>query len=206
MGQVREKVVGAARELFAARGYGSTGVADIRRAAGVHSGSLYYAFPTKQAVLEAVLEDYLQRLDPYVIGPAWQGVDDPIDRIFALLGRYRGFLQETQCFFGCPIGSLALELHAPEPGVRELLVANFDQWVLRVRRCLDDAGDRLPADLDRDQLARFVLVTMEGAVMLARTYRGLDHFDAAIAMLRAFFDRLDAAQAGGPSRAIRKLS
>ena len=35
-------------------------------------------------------------------------------RIFALLARYRWAILETDCTYGCPIGSLALELHEPE--------------------------------------------------------------------------------------------
>ena len=34
----------------------------------------------------------------------------------------------TDCTYGCPIGSLALELHEPDPPVREALAANFDAW------------------------------------------------------------------------------
>ena len=47
--------------------------------------------------------------------PAWQNVPDPIDKIFALLAKYREAIVSTQCTYGCPIGSLALELHEPDP-------------------------------------------------------------------------------------------
>jgi hypothetical protein len=52
------------------------------------------------------------------------------------------------------------------------------------------AGPRLPKDVDRAALATFALTTMEGGVMLARTYRDVAPFDAAVAELRACFDRL----------------
>ena len=41
---------------------------------------------------------------------------------------------QTECFYGCPIGSLALELHKPDPAVRELLAANFLAWTEAVQR------------------------------------------------------------------------
>src|SRR5437867_2587967 len=74
--------------------------------------------------------------NPVLLVPAWQGVADPIERVFALLSRYRQALIETECFYGCPIGSLALELHEPDPAVREKLAANFDGWVTAVQECL----------------------------------------------------------------------
>jgi hypothetical protein len=71
--------------------------------------------------------------------------------------------------------------------------------------CLEEAGDRLPSDLDRHALAQLVLSTMEGGVMQARTHRELKPFDAGVKLLRDYFDRLaaDAALvegAAGPSR------
>ena len=42
-----------------------------------------------------------------------------------------------------------------------------------IHSCLDAAGDRLPAALDRRCLAEFILTVMEGAIMQARTYRDI---------------------------------
>ena len=45
----------------------------------------------------------------------------------------------------------------------------------------------LPRGTDIDALATFVLVTMEGGVMLSRSYRSTDPFDRAVAQLREHF-------------------
>jgi TetR/AcrR family transcriptional repressor of nem operon len=180
--------------LFTAKGYQSTSVADILREAGANSGSLYHAFPTKQDLLLAVLERYRQGIGPMLLDPAWQGVEDPIERIFALLARYRAGLEMTNCTYGCPIGSLALEIHEPDPPVRELLAANFDGWVAAIKACLDAAADRLPLGTDTQGLAQFVLTVMEGGVMQSRTHRTLEAFDASVAGLRDYLDRLLAAR------------
>jgi TetR/AcrR family transcriptional repressor of nem operon len=192
----RDRLLSAAMRLFWEKGYNTTSVADIVREAGAHSGSLYHFFPTKQDLLVAVLDRYLAGIHPMLLEPAWQGVDDPIERVFALLAAYRKRLLDTDCFYGCPIGSLALELHEPDPPVRERLAANFDAWTRAVRSCLDDAGDRLPADVDRAELAQFVLTTMEGGVMQSRTHRTIDAFDAGVRRLRDYFERLEKAAVG----------
>ena len=142
----RNRLIFTALRLFAEKGYGSTSVADVRQAADVHSGSLYHFFPGKQDLLLAVLDAYRHGIGPMLLQPAWEGVDDPIDKIFALLASYRRALLQTECQYGCPIGSLALELHEPDPPVRALLAANFDGWVAAIRGCLDAAADRLPAE------------------------------------------------------------
>ena len=186
----RTRIVGAAMELFWEKGYGSTSIADILARASINSGSLYHFFPGKQDLLVAVLEAYRDGIRPMLLEPAWQGVADPLDRVFALLAKYRELIVATDAFYGCPIGSLALELHEPDPIVRERLAENFDAWTGAIRECLEAAGDRLPADADRAALAEFVLTVMEGAVMQARTHRVVGFFDRAVAQLRRHIDAL----------------
>lgn len=191
----RHKIVMAAMELFWEKGFGSTSIADILSRTQIHSGSLYHFFPGKQDVLIGVLEAYRDGIHAWLLAPAWAGVDDPVERVFALLAAYRTHLVTTDCFYGCPIGSLALELHEPDPRVRELLAENFTNWVSAIEGCLSDAGDRLPAALDRRALAEYVLTVMEGGVMQARTHRDVGFFDRNVAMLRQHIDAL-AAEAG----------
>ncbi len=186
----RDRLVYAALQLFAQKGYGSTSVADVRQAADVHSGSLYHFFPGKQDLLLAVLEAYRTGIGPMLLEPAWRGVDDPIEKIFALLAQYRRSLIMTECQYGCPIGSLALELHEPDPPVRDMLAKNFEAWVLAIKGCLDAARDRLPSTLNRRELAEFILTTMEGAVMQARTYRDIRRYDNSVRQLRAYVNTL----------------
>ncbi|HVH49533.1 MAG TPA: TetR/AcrR family transcriptional regulator, partial [Sphingomicrobium sp.] len=171
-------------ELFWLKGYASTSIADILSRSQVNSGSLYYFFPGKQDVLLAVLEAYRDGIRPMLLDPVWTGVDDPIDRVFALLGHYRRSIVETECTYGCPIGSLALELHEADPIVRQRMAENFTAWVDAVEECFRAAAERLPPGTDLRALAELALNVMEGGVMQARTYRDVAYFDRAVAQFR----------------------
>lgn len=186
----RDRLIHAAMELFQQQGYGATGVAQILKAAEANSGSLYYFFPTKEDLLLAVLEKYKQMLYPVLLDPIFSRISDPIERIFGLLDGYRQFIIMTNYTFGCPIGNLALELAHTHPSVRKLIADNFQGWRDAVQKCLDEAGDRFPAEVDRAELASFVLTVMEGGVMQARAYRSLEPFDTAVTQLRDYIDRL----------------
>ena len=188
--ETRERILFAAMRLFAEKGYGSTSVADILQASETNAGSLYYLFPGKQDVLIAVLETYLAGIHPMLLEPAWKGVSDPIERVFALLNAYRSALVKSHNTYGCPIGSLALELHEPDPPVRKLLAANFNAWVGAIEECFAEAGDRLPKSVDRRALAVFALTTMEGGVMLARTHRDVESFDTSVGAFRDYIAKL----------------
>jgi TetR/AcrR family transcriptional regulator, transcriptional repressor for nem operon len=186
----RERLVEAARTLFWKQGYSSTGIAQILKEADAGSGSLYYFFPTKEDLLLAVLEWYRENLWSQVVQPVFDRVTDPIERIFGILDGYRRGLLMTSYQHGCPIGNLALELADSHPAARELLAVNFTGWRKVIEQCLAEGAGCLPATLEREQLALFVLTTMEGAVMLARSYQDIAPYDAAVTQLRDYFDRL----------------
>jgi AcrR family transcriptional regulator len=196
----RQRILLTAMQLFSEKGYASTSIADVLHAAGVNSGSLYHFFPGKQDLLLAVLAMYHDGMQPILLDPAWEGVEDPIERVFALLARYRQSIVSTDCRYGCPIGSLALEIHEPDPPVREALAANFAGWTAAIEGCLQAAGSRLPADTDRAGLAELVLTTMEGGVMQARTHRDVAAFDRSVQQLRRYFDLLQVEAKRGGAR------
>ena len=186
----RARIVESARQLFFQQGYHATGIAQILKAANARSGSLYHFFPSKEDLLIAVLEMYLEILDPAVIRPAYERVTDPIERMFAVLDGYRRLLETTEFELGCPIGNLALEVSNSLPGVRRLINANFDAWTTAIAQAVSSAEGRLPEGVDPSALARYVLTVMEGAVMLARSYRDIKPFDQAIVQLRDYVERL----------------
>lgn len=196
----RDRLIEAARELFYLQGFEATSVAEILEKADVRSGSLYYYFSSKEDLLLAVLEKYKEMLWPMVIEPVFERTGDPIARVFGILEGYRMGLVYTNFTGGCPIGNLALELSDHHPAARERIAQNFEGWRAAIRLCFEEAGERLPAAVDRDALATFVLTVMEGAVMQARAHGSIAPFDASMAMLRDYIDRLlrERQEAHGP--------
>ncbi|TAH35056.1 MAG: TetR/AcrR family transcriptional regulator [Planctomycetota bacterium] len=186
----RERLIQAAMELFVFQGYGNTGLAQIARRAGAQPGSLYYFFPTKEDLLCATLEKRKELLYPEVLAAIWERIDDPLERVFGLLAGYRRMLEMTEFRHGCPIGNLVIEVGETHPHARALLAENFDGWLDAVTGCFAAASHRLPEHTDPRALAVFVLTTMEGAVMLARTYRNFEAYDAAVVHLRDYVERL----------------
>jgi AcrR family transcriptional regulator len=110
----RDKLLAAARRLFAERGYLATGTEDIVRAAGVTRGALYYQFADKRDLLHALLQQMLPEIGRRLF-----------DETMARIARDRDDLQ-----VGCQV---LLGIYA-DPEVRKLFliegpsVLGFDAW------------------------------------------------------------------------------
>jgi TetR/AcrR family transcriptional regulator, transcriptional repressor for nem operon len=183
----RDRLINAARYLFWARGFAGTSMAELLAHAEVNSGSFYHFFDSKEALLREVLEGYLQLLRPMVVDPAFAKVGEPLERIFAILAGYRERILATGCQYGCPLGRLALEIDPENAPAHDLIARNFQGWIEAVRECILEMKLALPPETDTDALATYVLVVMEGGVMLSRSYHSVDPFDRAVAQLREHF-------------------
>lgn len=197
----RNRILSVAARLFEANGFEGTAVAAILREADVNSGSLYHFFPSKEALLVAVLEKYVEVLEPALLGAAERAADDPIEKVFALLELYRGRLLVSGFSRGCPVGELSLEIAGRFPEARHLVDAYFESWTGCVESWLVAAGDRLPSETDRHALATHALAVLQGAVMQARVASSIDPFDESVSQLRRLLD-LSLAEPG-VSRAFR---
>ena len=63
----RERVLEAAAKTFSERGYAGTTMRDIARAADLQAGSLYYHYPSKEVLIEAVIDKGIHNITNAVI-------------------------------------------------------------------------------------------------------------------------------------------
>jgi AcrR family transcriptional regulator len=85
----RARLVGAARELFAERGYAAVGTEEVVAAAGVTRGALYHHFAGKRELFRAVHES----LEAELVGGigealAAAGATDPVEAMRAALAAF----------------------------------------------------------------------------------------------------------------------
>jgi TetR/AcrR family transcriptional repressor of nem operon len=183
----RDRLIDSARFLFWERGFAGTSMAELLAHAEVNSGSFYHFFDSKEALLRSVLEGYLHLLRPMVMDPAFASVEEPLARVFAILAGYRQRIVATDCKYGCPLGRLALEIDPENSPAHALIAQNFEGWIEAVRECLQSMKASLPLGTNLDALATYVLVVMEGGVVLSRSYRSVEPFDRAVKQLREHF-------------------
>ncbi len=62
----RQELINTAERLFMEKGYEQTAIADIVREVQVAHGTFYYYFPSKEDILEAVIEKNIAELESHV--------------------------------------------------------------------------------------------------------------------------------------------
>lgn len=162
----RTKIIAAARRAFYERGYDNTSFADIAKLSGIPKGNFYHHFPSKAALVDAVLEARMAD-----VRRALSRWDADIDTPRLRLSRFAQMVtSETEDLvrFGCPVGSLVAELakktddptHAAALAVLELYVA----WAAEQFAALG-YGPKTARALGERMLSR-----CQGAILVTHAY------------------------------------
>lgn len=98
----RDRIIDAATEVFAAKGFHSARISDIARLAGVADGTIYLYFKNKEDLLLSIFEEKMEALLTE-LRSALDGVDAPMERMriyakqhFSNLERYPALAQVFQ--------------------------------------------------------------------------------------------------------------
>ncbi len=123
----KEEVLRAAIKAFVSKGYNKTSMQDLKKATGLHPGSIYCAFENKQGLLLAALEQYnkdrADEFQQYFIGNK------------TVLAGIKKYLDSTvnQCALDgsekvCLSQKALSELSEQAPEVEELITNNIEAW------------------------------------------------------------------------------
>jgi len=66
MGNMKERIRSVSIDLFYKKGYFATSISDIARGSGIQKASLYYYYPSKEALLFSILETTMDELTAYL--------------------------------------------------------------------------------------------------------------------------------------------
>jgi TetR/AcrR family transcriptional repressor of lmrAB and yxaGH operons len=167
----KEKTLSAAVKLFSQRGYHGTGLQDILEAGGAPRGSLYFHFPEgKEQIGEAAVQLGAEGVREFITDAAQTSGN--VQAFLVKLARgMAANLERSGYREGCPVATTALETAAQSEVLGRAAHTAFQTWEQEIKRALISFGMKAN---QADRTATAVLSQLEGALLLARTYRSLE--------------------------------
>ena len=172
-----QRILDIAERLVQTRGYNGFSYADIAGAMHVTKASLHYHFPAKADLGSRLIERYERNFLA-----ALEAIDaegrDARDKLRLYASIYEGVLREGRM---CLCGMLAAEFGTLPKPMRDEMRHFFDEnerWLVAVlqqgrrEKVLKFSGSAAEA-------AQAIIGTLEGAMMIARTYADVGRFKAA---------------------------
>lgn len=178
-GGAATSILDVAERLAQTRGYNGFSYADIAAELDVTKASLHYHFPSKEALGRALVERYRA---------AFAGALDAIDRSAGEpAAMLRGYVDLYSSVMAndrmCLCGMLAAEFSTLPASMQAELIRFFDmneRWLAGVLESGRRAGAFSYKESAGDR-ARVIIAALEGAMLVARSYRDAGRFTAAAA-------------------------
>ncbi len=139
----RQQVLEAAASLFVEKGYNGTSMRDIAKSTQMLPGSLYYHFPSKEALLAAVFEEGVKRISDRVDEALASTESKPWLRLQSACEAHLQMLLGGNNFAQVVVRVLPKDA----PDIRSSLVAMRDRYEARFRELVAD----LPLKSGTDQ-------------------------------------------------------
>ncbi|MCU0617332.1 MAG: TetR/AcrR family transcriptional regulator [Gemmatimonadaceae bacterium] len=187
MSDRRTQILDAAAMLIAERGYTSTSVDDVIRGAKLSGKShFYHYFRSKEELGYEVLNRQFERFTERGLAILREPMIDPLERLSLFIDAVVTLQAERGGRGGSPFGNLAAELADAHEGFRVRIEAVFERWASQIRSLLWEARPQLQDDVDAVRLSRFIIATLEGAVLMTRVKRDLAVLEGIAADLKRF--------------------
>jgi TetR/AcrR family transcriptional repressor of nem operon len=182
----RLRILCAARDLFHAQGVAATSPDQVIDASGTGKGQFYHYFKSKEGLVHAVLQDYLEEIHAGD-NPTYFEVKDwkDLERWFLVhLEMQKAFRMAR----GCPFGTIGNGVTETDELVRLDLSLIFEVIKNKLAAFFtrEKALARLSKDADVDQLADFCIAAVQGAMLMGKVKRSSQTVESTIEAALAF--------------------
>jgi TetR/AcrR family transcriptional repressor of nem operon len=166
-----DAVLERALELFWERGYEATSMADLVEHLGLARSSIYGTFGGKHELYLRALDRYREQRDPDLVRMLSQP-GPVLPAVRALVEAYAEQSAGEVPRRGCMVVNAAVELGPSDAQVARRVDASWSSLETALASALirAQAQGELPAERDPRELARFLLVVLQGMRVLGRAY------------------------------------
>jgi TetR/AcrR family transcriptional regulator, transcriptional repressor for nem operon len=189
-------ILDVAEQLVQSRGFNAFSYADVAATLGITKPALHYHFAGKSELGLALLVRYTTRFTQ-----ALETIDDRQSDAAARLAAYADlYAQVLAQDRMCLCGMLAADYHTLSEPMRQAVITFFDRNEIWLARLIDQGRKDgvFQIECDSREVAQTIIDTLEGALLIARTYGDPDRFAGAAR-------RLLAEVSGSASRAAPRL-
>jgi TetR/AcrR family transcriptional regulator, transcriptional repressor for nem operon len=193
-GEARQRLLTAGTELVRRKGFAATSVDELCAAAGVTKGAFFHHFASKEALGVALIEDWTETTGAMFAAHPYNGLPDPLDRVFGYLELRREILRQPISEFSCVAGTTVQEAYETSVPIRQAAGRSVTSGVEHVRAHLAEALERHPVPgVTAESLARQFQVAVQGGIILAKALNdpapAREAFDYLERYLRLLFER-----------------
>jgi TetR/AcrR family transcriptional repressor of nem operon len=171
----RDKLLAQGLRVIHRHGFEGSSVRDIVQAADVPQGSFTNHFASKEAFGLEVIDLYTAYSDAMTRETLANEALAPLDRLRAYVDAQIAMMKRDGMRGGCLYGNFSAEASSSSEPIRTKVVAALAGRQQAIASCLAAAiaAGELPAALDVEAVASFLVTSLQGAILVSKAQRSL---------------------------------
>ena len=190
--QTRQDIITKSLQIFSVKGYFNTSVNDILAVTGLTKGGLYGHFRSKEDIWYAVYDQAVMIWRDIVLKGA-EEITDPLERIEKTIENdMKNYLGADVFEGGCFFFNMLVELSGQSSSMASSILKGFVKFSGLIREWLKEADQKemLKEDLDLDEIADFIVISLNGAAPLYAATRDSRVWKQTISQLHYYINQL----------------
>ncbi len=190
--QTRQQIVNKSLQLFSVKGYFNTSISDILEATHLTKGGLYGHFLSKEDIWNAVYEEAVKIWRSIVFKDV-RKTSDPLKRIEKTIeNALRDYLGADVFEGGCFFANMLVELSGQSATMNKQVLRGFIHFSRLFRSWLEEADRKglVKKGLNFQEIADFIVVSINGAVTLYSAGRDPETWKQTISQLKFYISQL----------------
>jgi AcrR family transcriptional regulator len=190
--QTRQDIITKSLQVFSVKGYFNTSVNDILAVTGLTKGGLYGHFRSKEDIWYAVYDQAVTIWRNIVLKGA-EEITDPLERIEKTIEKdMKNYLGADVFDGGCFFFNMLVELSGQSSSMASSILKGFIKFSGLIRDWLKEADQKemLKDGLDLDEIAHFIVISLNGAAPLYSATRDPRVWKQTISQLHYYIDQL----------------
>lgn len=188
MQDIRTRLIEATFQEVFSQGYNKASLSDILKKANTKKGSMYHYFPSKKDMVLSMIEEKIE----HRLKMKWEALENKDKDI---LDTFIAILKDTPNWdltYGCPLGNLLQEFLNEDKEFAQLLNSILDKWQSQFICILQKAKNNkeLKEEINIEELAIFLMSSIQGALLLTKKYPTDKLFVASINQLISYINSL----------------
>lgn len=182
--------------LLYQKGYCATSLMDILKTAQVTKGAMYYHFNSKNELVLASMQYYLE----YILQSHWiepfNDNNEPLQVLIQQINKYLVMYADTGSFLdikhGCPLMNFVLDMSDKDESFFIYLQSVYTRWQESVNNALQKAQElnQTKTQFNADDQARFIISSIEGSIGVAKAHNSLEVLRKSFTVLTEYIQRL----------------
>jgi TetR/AcrR family transcriptional repressor of nem operon len=184
--ETRQRIIVAAAPLFNKQGYVGCALKDIMEATGLEKGGIYRHFESKEE-LAAEAFDYAWMVSSAQRRHGLEDIPNHVDQLKEYISR---FVHRSIIPGGCPILNTGVDSDDGNPVLRERVQAAMRNWQKMIRTTLNNgiAAGTIRSSVDAERVARLIIATLEGGMLVSRIEKNDEALRAAMSHLDEYLE------------------